>query len=82
MKVEVEWKERGNFQTKTFKDQTACMQWCRVNCENIYSINGITTYGQRLSHFDIMDCLSGRGINVATYTIGKFLMGLEDMKDV
>lgn len=63
MKVEIEWKERGNFQTKTFKDQNACMQWCRTNCKNIYSLNGIYTFCQVLSHYDIMDCLNGRNIN-------------------
>ena len=82
MKVEIEWKERGNFQTKTFKDQNACMQWCRTNCRKIYSINGIYTYCQELSHFDIMDCLTGRGIDLATSAIGDFLMGLGDMKNV
>lgn len=66
MKIEIAWKTFDNVQTKNFKDETAAMEWIRKNCENIVSINDTPTYGEVLSHFEIMDCLKGNPISIST----------------
>ena len=59
MQVKIGWKSLDNIQLKTFKDETDCIAWCRKNDTNIMSINGILTGRNKLSHFDIKDCLEG-----------------------
>ena len=55
--VKIAWKTIDNVQDKSFKDEISCIEWCRKNHENIMSINGHYTFGELLSHFDIMDIL-------------------------
>lgn len=62
MQVKIAWKTLDNVQLKTFKDELSCIAWCRNNAENIMSINGIPTGRNKLSHFDVKDCLEGVGI--------------------
>ena len=59
MQVKIAWKAIDDVQLKTFKDETACIEWCRKNATNIMSINGVLTGRNKLSHFDIKDCLAG-----------------------
>ena len=59
MKIEIAWKTFDNIQTKSFKDENAAIQWIRQNYGNIMSINGIPTYGENISQFDIMNCFKG-----------------------
>lgn len=67
MTISISWKKLGNEQSKSFKDNASCIEWCRKNYENIYSINGIITMGRKLSHFDVMDCLNGNDIGFGTW---------------
>jgi len=63
MQVKIGWKTLDNVQLKTFKDETACIAWCRSNAENIMSINEVPTGRNKLSHFDVKDCLEGVGVS-------------------
>ena len=47
------------WQTKKFKDETSCIEWCRLHHKNICCINDYRTVFQPISHFDIMDALRG-----------------------
>ena len=47
------------WQEKSFKDETACIEWCRKNYKKIWCINDYRTQSQPISHFDIMDALRG-----------------------
>ena len=60
MQVKIAWKTMDNVQLKTFKDETACIAWCRNNATNIVSINGVLTGRDKLSHFDVKDCLESK----------------------
>ena len=62
MQIEISWERPYNFQTKTFKNEVACVAWCRKNYEKIMSINDVFTFGKKLSSFDIMDCINHRDI--------------------
>ena len=44
-------------QTKKFKDESAYIEWCRRNSKNIFSINGIATYGHKIGHLELIDYL-------------------------
>lgn len=50
----------SEWQTKTFKDETSCMEWCRRNSEKIACINDYRTKFQPISHFEIMDAINGK----------------------
>lgn len=63
MKITVAWKTFDNVQTKNFKNESDAIAWIRKNCENIMSINGIPTYGENISHFDIMNCFKGEPLS-------------------
>ncbi len=47
------------WQDKTFKDETACIEWCRKNHAKIGCINDYRTTFQPISHFDIRDAIRG-----------------------
>lgn len=44
-------------QTKTFKDESSYIEWCRRNSKHIFSINGNVTLGLKVSHFSLIDYL-------------------------
>ena len=50
----------SEWQEKTFKDVTSCMEWCRRNYSKIGAINEYRTLGQPISHFEIMDAINGK----------------------
>ncbi len=50
----------SQWQTKTFKDETSCMEWCRRNSEKIGRINDYRTGFQPISHFEIIDAIRGK----------------------
>lgn len=47
-------------QTKTFKDEMSCIEWCRRNHSKIGVINEYRTFGEPLTHFEIMDAIKGK----------------------
>lgn len=47
------------WQTKTFKDETSAIEWCRKNSSKIGCINNYRTGFQSISHFEIMDAIRG-----------------------
>lgn len=49
----------SEWQTKTFKDEMAAVEWCRRNAKKIVRINDLLTGNQPVSHFDVMDALRG-----------------------
>lgn len=49
----------NSWQEKTFKDEASCMEWCRRNSKKIGCINDYRTFGQPISHFDIMNAIRG-----------------------
>ena len=57
LKLWIGWKERVNIQEKSFKDDTAFIQWYNANYTSVKSINGILTPEQRLDSFDILGIL-------------------------
>lgn len=60
MKVEILWGiKEHTYQFKSFKDESAAVEWCRRNARNIYVINGQITAGKTLSHFDLVAALRG-----------------------
>ena len=50
----------AELQTKSFKDETAAVEFCRKHHDNIHSINGIPTHGEQLSHFEIIDAIRNK----------------------
>lgn len=50
----------AEWQKKTFKDETSCMEWCRKNSENIGCINDYRTGYRPIGHFEIMDAINGK----------------------
>lgn len=48
-------------QVKVFADLDACMAWCRKNSSKIFCINNFRTFGESISHFEIMDAINGKG---------------------
>ncbi len=61
IKVKVLFGELFNteWQTKSFKDENAAMEWCRRNASKIGCINDYRTGFKPISHFEIMDALRG-----------------------
>ena len=60
MTVEIVWmKDLFNLEseTKRFKDENTCIEWCRKNHKNIFSINGHPTLRKQVDHFMLMDIL-------------------------
>ena len=54
--------ENGTFtepQEKTFNDIDSCFSWCMKNHAKLFSINDFRTFGESISHFDIMDAING-----------------------
>ena len=48
------------WQKKTFKDETSCIEWCRKNSEKIGCINDYRTGFRSISHFEIRDAINGK----------------------
>lgn len=46
---------------KSFKSVDDCIAWCRRNAKKIFSINDKRTFGQPVSHFDILDAINMKG---------------------
>ena len=61
IKIIVMFGELGNctWQDKTFKDETACIEWCRRNYQKIGCINDYRTGFKPISHFEIIDAIKG-----------------------
>ena len=57
LKLWIGWKKRDNIQEKSFKDDTAFIQWYNANYKNVKSINGVLTPEERLTSFDILGIL-------------------------
>ena len=49
----------SSWQEKSFKDETAAMEWCRRNAEKICCINDYRTMCLPVSQYEIMDALRG-----------------------
>ena len=49
----------NEYQDKTFQNAYALMEWCRRNYQKIGAINDYRTFGQQMSHYDIMDAING-----------------------
>lgn len=47
------------WQKKTFKDTNDAIVWCRRNYKKIGCLNDYRTFGQPISHFDVMDAIRG-----------------------
>ena len=47
------------WQDKTFKDETACIEWCWKNYEKIGCINDYRTTFRPISRSDIRDAIRG-----------------------
>ena len=47
------------WQDKTFKDETSCIEWCRRNSNKIGCINDYRTGFKPIGHFEIMDAIRG-----------------------
>lgn len=52
--------QQSEWQEKTFKDEMSCIEWCRRNHSKIGAINDYRTFGEFVSHFDIMDAINGK----------------------
>ena len=48
-----------NWQEKSFKDLESAIMWCKRNYKNISCINDFRTFGQPISHFDVMMAIDG-----------------------
>lgn len=48
-----------SWQDKSFKDETAAIEWCKRNYEKIGCINDYRTGFQQISQFGVMDALKG-----------------------
>ena len=46
--------------TESFKDEMSCIEWCRRNHSKIGAINDYRTFGESISHFEIMDAINGK----------------------
>ena len=46
-------------QEKMFASIDDCIMWCRKNYKKIHSINDFRTFGEPISHFDVMDAING-----------------------
>lgn len=49
----------SEWQEKAFKDAYAAIEWCRRNYQKIGCINEYRTFGQPISHFDVMSAIDG-----------------------
>lgn len=47
------------YQEKTFKDEEACIEWCRRNHQKIGCINDYRTGFRPVSHFEIIGAIRG-----------------------
>lgn len=61
IKLEILYGELFNssWQTKSFKDETAAIEWCRRNAAKIGCINDYRTFFRPVSHFEVMDAIRG-----------------------
>lgn len=61
IKIKVMYGEWFNttWQNKSFKDEMACIEWCRRNYAKIGCINDYRTCFEPISHFDVMNALRG-----------------------
>ena len=61
IKIKILYGELFNtqWQEKSFKDETAAIEWCRRNYKKIGCINDYRTGFKAISHFEIMDALRG-----------------------
>ncbi len=60
IQVVIGWKKNDSeveSQTKSFGTIEDAVQFCRIHWEKIDHINYMGTYGERLSHWEIMDRL-------------------------
>lgn len=48
-----------SWQDKSFKDENACIEWCRKNYAKIGCINDYRTRFHPISHFEIRDAIRG-----------------------
>lgn len=47
----------ATYQEKSYKDRDKFIQWLRVHHKKIWNINGHSTHGWQISHFDLIDML-------------------------
>ena len=61
IKISVDFGTLGSstWQDKSFKDIESAIMWCRKNYQKIWCINDFRTFGQPISHWDVMDALHG-----------------------
>ena len=49
----------NEWQKKSFKDGYAAMEWCRRNSAKIGCLNDFRTFGEPISHFDVLGAING-----------------------
>lgn len=49
----------NSWQEKSFADEMKVIEWCRKNASKIGCINDYRTFGEKVSHFEIMDAIRG-----------------------
>ncbi len=61
IKIKVKYGEfmHSEWQTKSFNDEFAAMEWCRKNYNKIQCINDYRTFYQPISHFDVKSAIEG-----------------------
>lgn len=61
IKLEILYGELFNssWQTKSFKDEAAAIEWCRRNANRIICINNYRTCLKPISHYQVMDAIRG-----------------------
>lgn len=59
--VDILWADSNgeSSQKKKFKDEMSAIEWIRKHYKNVTAINGYFTWGEKVSHFEIMDALKG-----------------------
>ena len=57
MQITVLWASGKGIETqkKSFADNNKAIEFCRRNYEHILAINDVSTYGQKLNAFELMD---------------------------